>query len=239
MKKITMLFLAMLFVSITSAQITSKTVGGNWNDASTWIGGVVPTANDNVVIDGMVYHNDKSDVCRNLTVNAEKILTSLNASVNGWPLKIVGDLINNGSIKNNDAGDWLQISVSKNIVNNGVWTNYGVALIGDSDQIISGNKPITTYFIMTQNPNRILAGSDLIISGTSLLFYKNNEFVIDSDKTVSILFSDAQVRGEFMPPTNMARGVQFTGGGKLITDGKYNLDEAKTEGVTVVKQDDR
>ena len=235
MKKITMLLLAMLSVSITFAQITSTTTGGNWNDASTWLGAVVPTANDDVVIDGIVSHNNKSDACKNLTVNEEKTLTSLNASVNGWPLKIMGDLINNGSIRNNDAGDWLQISVYKNIVNNGIWTNYGVALIGDSDQIISGNKPIATYFIMTQNPNRIIAGSDLIISGTTLLFYKNNEFVIDSEKTVSIFYSDAQVRGEFMPPTNMARGVQFTGGGTVNTDGKYNLGEAKTEGVTVVK----
>lgn len=235
MRKIITLLLVMFFTSMTFAQITSTTTGGNWNDTSTWLGGVVPTANDDVVIDGTVYHNNKSDACKNLTVNAEKILTSLNASVNGWPLKIVGDLINNGSIKNNDAGDWLQISVSKNIVNNGVWTNYGVALIGDSDQIISGNKPIATYFIMTQNPNRILAGSDLIISGTSLLFYQNNEFVIDPEKTVSFLHSDAHIRGEFMSPTNMARGVQFTGGGTVKTDGKYSLDEAKTEGVTVVK----
>ena len=143
--------------------------------------------------------------------------------------------VNNGRIKNNDAGDWLQISVLKKIVNNGIWTNYGVALIGDSDQVISGNKPIATYFIASQNSNRIPAGSDLVISGTTLLFYNNNEFVIDSDKTVSLLHSDVQIRGDFMPPTNMARGVQFTGGGKLITDGKYNLDETKTEGVTVVK----
>lgn len=235
MKKITTLLIAMLFVSITFAQITSTTTGGNWNDASTWIGGTVPTANDDVVIDGTVSHNTKSDACKNLTVNAEKTLTSLNASVNGWHLKIMGDLINNGSIKNNDAGNWLQISVAKNIVNNGIWTNYGVALIGDSDQIISGDKPIATYFIMTQNPNRILAGSDLIISGTSLLFYKNNEFVIETGKTVSILHSDAHIRGEFMPPTNMAQGVHFTGGGTVKTDGKYSLDGAKTDGVTVVK----
>ena len=230
-----MLLMAMLFVSLTYAQIISTTAGGNWNDASTWLGGVVPTVNDDVVIDGTVFHSNKEDVCKTLTVNVEKTLTSLNPSVNGWPLKIMGDLINNGNLRDNDAGDWLQISVNGNIINNGVWTNYGVALIGDSDQIISGNKPIAAYFIMTQNANRIIAGSDLVISGTTLLFYNNNEFVIDSDKTVSLLHSDVQIRGDFMPPTNMARGVQFTGGGKLITDGKYSLDEAKTEGVTVVK----
>ena len=236
MRKITILLIAMFTVSITFGQITSTTSGGNWNDASTWIGGVVPTANDDVVIDGTVYHNYKNDACKNLTVNDEKTLTTLNATMNGWPLKIMGDLINNGNLRDNDAGDWLQISVNGNIVNNGVWTNYGVALIGDSDQIISGNKPIAAYFIMTQNTNRIIAGSDLSIAGTTLLFYKKNEFVIESGKTVSILFSDAQKWGEFMPPTNTAQSVQFTGGGTLITDGKYDLGGAETAAVTVIKE---
>lgn len=235
MKKITIVIVAMLFVNISFGQIISTTNGGNWNESSTWIGGVVPGSNDDVVIDGTVYHNNKSDACKNMTVNADKVLTTLNASVNGWPLKIMGDLINNGSIKNNDEGNWLQISINKNIINNGLWTNYGVALIGETDQMISGSKPIAVYFIMTQNENRIIAGSDLLISGTSLLFYKNNEFVVGADITISIFHSDAQVRGEFMPPTNMARGVRFTGGGTLITDGKYNLSSTKTNAVKVEK----
>lgn len=224
----------MFFTSMTFAQITSTTTGGNWNDTSTWLGGVVPTANDDVVIDGTVYHNNKSDACKNLTVNAEKTLTTLNATMTGIPLKIMGDLINNGSIQNNNNFRF-QIGVSGNITNNGVLTNYGIQLYGDSDQIFSGAEPFASYFMQTNTANKIIAGSDLIISGTSLLFYKNNEFVIDSDKTVSISYSDAQVRGEFMPPTNMAQGVQFTGGGTLKTDGKYSLDGAKTDGVTVVK----
>ena len=116
-----MLLMAMLFVSLTYAQIISTTAGGNWNDASTWLGGVVPTVNDDVVIDGTVFHSNKEDVCKTLTVNVEKTLTSLNPSVNGWPLKIMGDLINNGNLRDNDAGDWLQISVNGNIINNGVW----------------------------------------------------------------------------------------------------------------------
>lgn len=234
MKKITIVLVAMLFVNLSYGQITSTKNGGNWNESSTWLGGVVPTANDDVVIDGTVYHNNKSDACKNMTVNADKMLTALNASMQGLPLKIMGDLINNGIIKDND-GYRFQISVGKNIVNNGLWTNYGVVLMGKTDQVISGSKPIAAYFIQTQNENRIIAGSDLLISGTSLLFYKKNEFVVNADIKISIIHSDAQIRGEFMPPTNMAQGVQFTGGGTLITDGKYDLSSTKADGVTVEK----
>jgi len=232
MRKFTMLIIAVLFANMTFAQITSTTAGGDWNKTSTWIGGVLPTANDDVIIDGTVYHNNKSDECQNITINSGKTLTS---KTSGWPLNVWGDLINNGNLQNND-NFWLQITAHKNITNNGVWTSYGISLSGDSDQTIVGTKPFAVYFIMTQKDNSIIAGSDLSFLGTSLLFYKNNEFVIESGKTVSFSFSDAQVRGEFMPPTNMATNVQFTGGGTVCVKGKYNVDECKFEGITLTKE---
>lgn len=223
--------------SLLFAQITSTTAGGNWSDASTWLGGVVPTATDNVVIDGTVYHSNKSDACLNLIINNEKTLTSLKANLGGWPLKVGGDLINNGIIRNNDAGNRFQLSISKNITNNGAWTNYGVSLIGDSDQVISGTEPFASYFIMVQNKNRIIAGSDISFSGTSLLFYGNNEFIIEPDKTVSFFYSATQVQGEFMPPNNMTSTVHFKGGGKVIVVGsKYSISGSKFDGVTLIKE---
>ena len=234
MKKITTVLVAMLFVNISFGQITSTTSGGNWNESSTWIGGVVPTLTENVVIDGTVYHNNKADACKNLIVNAGKTLTIFDAKMTGWPLKIMGDLINDGNIQNNNNFRF-QINVYGNIINNGVFTNYGVQLSGESNQTFSGAEPFASYYIQTNTTNKIIAGSDLVISGTSLLFYKKNEFVIDADMTISIFHSDAQVQGEFMPPANMAQGVQFTGGGILKTDGKYNLSSAKTDDVKVEK----
>lgn len=235
MKKITMFLVAMLFVSISFGQITSTEVGGNWNDASTWIGGVLPTANDDVVIDGTVYHNSEKDACRNLTVNSEKILTTLNAKMTGRLLKITGDLINNGSIQNNNDIRF-QIGVAGNIINNGVLTNYGIHMDGNSDQTISGTEPIGAYFMQITADNKIIAGSDLSFLGTTLLFYKNNEFLVEPGKTVSISFSDAHIQGEFMPPTNRAQGVQFTGGGTVKLIGQYSVDASNFDGLTLIKE---
>jgi len=236
MKKILLFIIASLSINFAMSQITSTTTGGNWSETSTWIGGVVPTATDDVIIDGTVYHNNKSDVCLNLTINSEKLLTSLDSKMNGWPLKILGDLINNGIIRNNDAGNWLQLSIAKNITNNGVWTNYGVSLIGDSDQVFSGTEPFASYFIQTQKENKIIAGSDISFLGTTLLFYNNNIFHIGPGKTIFLYYSEDQIRGEFMPPTNMALGVQFRGGGTVYVGSKYNIDKSKFDGVTVTKE---
>lgn len=235
MKKMTILLIAIFSLNMAIAQITSTTTGGNWHDASTWIGGVLPTANDDVVIDGTVYHNNKLDVCKNLTVNADKILTTLNAKMTGWSLKIMGDLINNGSIQNNNDSRF-QIGVAGNIINNGVLTNYGIHMNGNSDQTISGTEPIGAYFMQITADNKIVAGSDLSFLGTTLLFYKNNEFLVEPGKTVSISFSDAHIQGEFMPPTNRAQGVQFTGGGTVKLIGQYSVDESNFDGLTLIKE---
>ena len=71
------LFFAVLALVCVSgwASILSTETGGNWNDPATWAGGNVPTAYDDVVINGPVIACDGQDcVCRDLTVNAERFL---------------------------------------------------------------------------------------------------------------------------------------------------------------------
>lgn len=55
---------------LTQAQIVSNTSGGNWSSPATWVGGVVPTAIDDVVIaDGsLVTVDNTAATCANLTV---------------------------------------------------------------------------------------------------------------------------------------------------------------------------
>lgn len=235
MKKFTLVIIALLSISFGFSQITSTTSGGNWSATSTWIGGVVPTADHDVIINGTVYHNSKSDVCKNLTINNEKTLTTLNEKMTGLQLKILGDLINNGNLQNNDSYRF-QISVNGNITNNGVLSNYGISLRGDSNQTISGTEPFASYFLQMENENKVIAGSDIRFLGTSLLFYKNNGFIVEPGKTVSLIYSDAQIQGDFMPPTNMARGAYFKGGGTVYVGSKYNIDESNFEGVILTKE---
>ena len=65
MKKLLLLFAAILVTFATFAQITANTGQGNWNSTTTWVGGVVPTAGDYVVIP------DGSDVTIQSATDAE------------------------------------------------------------------------------------------------------------------------------------------------------------------------
>ena len=236
MKKLILLIVAFVSAGLSYGQIVSTSAGGNWSAPATWVGGVVPNANTDVIIKGTVLHNNKKDACRNLTIQKGAVLTTLSPQVNGWPLNIHGNLVNKGTIKNNDAGNWLQITIYKNFVNDGKCVNYGIGFKGESDQTISGTKPLGPYYINMQKENSLIAGSDLIFQGVTFLFYKKNKFVVEPGKTVTLSYSDTHKRGEFMPPDNTALSVHFTGGGKVVVKGKYDVSQAVFEGVKLVKE---
>lgn len=59
MKKLILLIVAFVSVSLSYGQIVSTATGGNWSKTSTWVGGVVPTANTDVVIKGTVVHSQR------------------------------------------------------------------------------------------------------------------------------------------------------------------------------------
>ncbi|MFO0496294.1 MAG: T9SS type A sorting domain-containing protein [Flavobacteriia bacterium] len=74
-------FVACLFPThFFAATITSTPIGGNWSSATTWIGGVVPTTNDDVIIvsGATVTSSTTNDVCRDVSVTGT--LNFLNAS---------------------------------------------------------------------------------------------------------------------------------------------------------------
>ncbi len=236
MKKILVFILAFISVSWTYGQITSTTAGGNWSSPATWVGGVVPNAQTDVVIKGTVVHSNKKDACRNLAIKQGAVLTTLSSSLNGWPLNVHGNLVNNGTIRNNDAGDWLQLRIHKNVVNNGIWVNYGVSLVGDSEQTFSGTRPFSPYFIGTENDKPVVAGNDITFQGTTLLFWKKNKFVVGQGKTVTFSYSSLHKRSTpFMPPDNTAQNVHFTGKGKVQVDEKYKLSDCVYDG-TILKK---
>ncbi|PJJ09954.1 hypothetical protein CLU83_3337 [Flavobacterium sp. 1] len=117
-------FLFSLFMQITAfgATITSTGTGGNWNSGSSWVGGIVPTAADDVVIasggtvtitadaaaksisvsgtlmanDGVVFTVGSSTTSGNFTVNSGGNFSTANGS--GLSTVIVyGNYINNGT----------------------------------------------------------------------------------------------------------------------------------------------
>lgn len=71
-KKIALAFVMVLIVSATKAQtITATSGGGNWDLPTTWVGGVVPTSvNDVIIPAGTSLTVRDARTCKSLTVNA-------------------------------------------------------------------------------------------------------------------------------------------------------------------------
>ncbi len=83
-----------------AATITSTTGGGNWNTSGTWVGSVVPTVGDDVVIDGPVTLNQNSGNLLSLTVNTGKTLTMSGV----FTLATTGNMTVNGTYAGATSG---------------------------------------------------------------------------------------------------------------------------------------
>jgi hypothetical protein len=106
---------ALVYYAGQSATITSTTSGGNWNDAATWVGGVVPLSTDDVVIATTIGNQvtlTAPATCNGLTINSDATLV---AGVH--LLTINGDFVRIGTFTSGTGG---------------------VTLSGTADQLISG-----------------------------------------------------------------------------------------------------
>ncbi len=170
-KKITRLIILFSFLTAWASAIHAQTTitstpeGGNWSSPSTWIGGVVPTAIDNVIINSTVFADNDTKPCNNLTLNAGAYLYNLY-----WGgVSVSGSVINNGSILNNPAGYPLPLFIQGNIENNGVWNVSSTTLTGTADQIIS-EAPGMSFegpIVMSDSIGAVVLGSDVkIINNT-------------------------------------------------------------------------
>ena len=149
-----------------SGDIVSTEQGGLWSETTTWVGGVVPTASDNVVIDGKV-EVDETGYCNNLTVNESDTLQNLSA-LYGKQVEVGGSVINNGLIRNHpdDNGD-LVLEITGDIENNGTWANELTILSGSSDQTIRMRHPGKFVQGRLQDNDAafdVVAGSPLVFS---------------------------------------------------------------------------
>jgi hypothetical protein len=105
-----------------TAAISSTAAGGNWSNPATWVGGVVPTATDDVTIaGGAVVTLDVAAAVASLTVNSTGQLQT--SATTAYSLAVGGSVTNNGT---------LDLSASSSIGSDLRFTGAGNATFGGS-----------------------------------------------------------------------------------------------------------
>ena len=186
------LLLTVILIStqLNNAQIVSAADGG-WNQSATWVGGVVPGAADNVVIDHTVTLDIPNAACNNVTIN-DKLRFATDGTVSGitvngnvlinsggllrveslspptpfveHTMNLKGDLTNNGTLDFRGGS-------------NGSQTANGVLLTFDGTTNSSISLTSTTYQSSVEEFNSITinkTGGAKVILATGNLFQSNN-----------------------------------------------------------------
>jgi len=115
----------------------------------------------NPTVKGRIRINSLVTFSGNITVTD----TLENSSGYGHPektLKIVGNLTNNGIIRNNGSYG-LAINITGNVTNNGTWVHNRTELSGTTNQVVTlgANKFLESAFKVTDSLGMIVAGSNL------------------------------------------------------------------------------
>jgi hypothetical protein len=129
-----------------AATIRSTAAGGPWSLGSTWVGGIVPAASDDVALDGTVTMQGTA-TCASLEVTAAGRLR--NASGVPSTLVVNGSVANIGTIE--DAVGTLRLRVGGDLDNDGVWTNVETILIGAADHRLSQSATATFESNLTRD----------------------------------------------------------------------------------------
>ncbi len=137
--------LIMSSFGLQSAVINSTEEGGSWKEETTWVGGEMPTTEDDVIINGTVITNGGSYstsnfYANNLTITeGGRILREGEGSGGYTILHVAGNLVNNGELI--DLADWLDLKVSGNLINNGVLKPRTITMLG-SNVVLNTIQPI-------------------------------------------------------------------------------------------------
>lgn len=168
-------------VEAIAGTIISTQEGGDWNQALTWIGGVVPTITDNVIIDGNVRVFVSSETeCNNLTINEGDTLTKVDGSAR--VLNVYGNLINNGVISRTEGELYtytFTLNAFADVANNGIISNINTVFAAHENQYISTTNTSIWRMGTIENIDSaaaIIAGSDLYFHDDLLINLQDENF---------------------------------------------------------------
>lgn len=200
--------------------ITSTTTGGSWSETTTWVGGVVPTASDNVVIDGTV-SVDGDVPCNDLTIKTGKVLQNLGYSDD---LEVNGSLSNNGTIRNNPEGYDFTINLHGDLVNAGSIVNRQISFVGATNQTISMTTSAEfngVYLVDEDYTSTLTAASDLFLTDTELRGNDSSNptsFILPSGSGFDLSFSGANSNTSNIEITGNGNGLNMSDGAYLSSD---------------------
>jgi hypothetical protein len=168
------LFLSASFSSVFCQTITSKSGGGLWDDVNTWVGGIIPGTNNDVIIDGAVTVNQTCNI-RNLTINAGKIFQPYNY-YGEYAVYVSGNITNNGVIRFNPNGNQFDFSVNGNVYNYGQWDSKLLAFAGTGIQYIAqGTGKFFNTTIRKRNFDNITAAGSKVTAQSDITLKGNFE----------------------------------------------------------------
>jgi Leucine-rich repeat (LRR) protein/Ca2+-binding EF-hand superfamily protein len=170
MKKLTFtlkyfIFIITLFFTSSFAfgQITSA-ASGNWNDTGTWLGGIVPTGTDNVVIAGThTVTLTANAACNNLAIN---VSGSLQLGAN--TLNISGDLTNNGIFTPNTGTAVFNGNAPQSVGGTANTNFFNLQINQSALSTLMLNRPttVTNGLILTNGIIVLTNGNDLTVTST-------------------------------------------------------------------------
>ncbi|HNT51999.1 MAG TPA: hypothetical protein PKH19_01255 [Candidatus Syntrophosphaera sp.] len=180
------LILLALLVPAPALMIVSTAAGGNWNDANTWVGGVVPNLEDDVSILGTVFAPDPVG-CHSLYIGANAAL--MNAPGQDTHLNVITSFTNYGSVSNYLWGynpGQLRLYVGGNVSNFSSYSASWLYFTGATSQNFFSSGTINLCNMSDNNgispvvltSNLTLYNSNILMNGASL--------VLNGDSTYSL-----------------------------------------------------
>ena len=176
----------------TPATITSAATG-NWSIAATWVGGVVPTANDNVLI--AAGHTVTVDIntarCQNLTVEGTFTYDATTTHLT----QIFGNLVVNatGIFNSFNGTSGRATRVGGNVVNDGTM-NFSV---GAGNLAWYGGAPAT------------LSGTGTFVNGFAANAWHTNSGGVTYNKAIEVRNVLGLYEGQVNPNGNLTAGYNF------------------------------